>query len=170
MVLLRVVLGFDQISFSLCPYLETLRIPLRLLRDPFEAEGLMLDPYEVLPRTLKSLVLIADLKAFELYDPGGEVIPPAEEFHFEKLPYPIACHLSVPRTIDFLEAIEANSLNYFSNLKTLTLEYQTCPISHLNSAIIDRTLDNRMRYFASRVQTLQEAMARTGIHFSSTQR
>lgn len=156
-------------QFQFARFLETLRIPLRLLRDPFEAEGLMFDPYEVLPRTLKSLVLIADLTAFELYDPNGEGIPPAEEFHFENLPYPIACRLSVPRTIDFLEAIEANSPDYFSNLKTLALEYQTCPLSQFNSAIIDRILANRERYFASEVQTLQEAMARKGIRFTSTQ-
>lgn len=156
-----------QSQFQFAPMLETLRIPLRLLRNPFEAGGLMLNPVEVLPRTLQSLILIADLKVFELYDPRGERIPPVEEYYFEdtiQLTYPIVCHLSVERTLEFLEAIEANSPDYFSDLKMLAIEYETCRLlNHPKADVINPILDNCEGFFVSGVQDLQETMSRKGI-------
>lgn len=152
--------------FQFAPMLETLRIPLRLLRKPFDAEGLMLDPIEVLPGTLKSLILIADLKVFEFDNPDPEAFPTVKENYFEDmidLTYPIVCHLSVQRTLEFLEAIEVSSPDYFSDLKMLALEYETCRLTHPNVDVINPVLDKCEGFFVSGVRDLQETMSRKGI-------
>lgn len=161
-----------QSQFHFAPYLETLRIPLRLLRKPFDEEGLMLDPYEVLPGTLKSLVLIADLKVFELDHRDPEGFPTVKEYYFDdslQLDFPIVCHLSVDRTIEFLEAVEANIPDYFSNLKVLAVEYETRRLDdHEQANVINPILGNCEGYFVSEVQALQETMTRKGIDVSLT--
>lgn len=132
----------------------------------------MFDPYEVLPRTLKRLVLVADFKVFEWCDADPEGFPTVKEYYFEdsiQLTFPIVCHLSIRRTIEFLDAIEANSPDYFSNLEMLALEYEACRLdNHQKANIINPVLGNCEGYFVSGVQALQETMTRKGIDVSLT--
>ncbi|KAK7711029.1 hypothetical protein SLS63_012775 [Diaporthe eres] len=155
-------------QFRFAPMLETLRIPMRLFRDPDDENGVMFHPGEVLPGTLQSLVLTADLRVFPKWHADGEDVLPVEEDYQDEgitIPYPIARHLSIQETIWFLETIAAISPTYFSQLNMLRLGYGTSRINDRDFAAINEMLNSVERDFVSEIQALQGTMEQNGIHF-----
>lgn len=159
-------------GFHFAPMLETLRIPMRLLRDPSGANGAMLDPRDVLPGTLKRLVLIADLKVFRLEEAYGEDTAPVQEVYQVPripMPYYIARHMTIPKTISFLEEVEALSPTYFPHLNVLGLEYETNEISGPGFDALNQILNGCEAFFVRQMQALQRTTQQKGIiHFSLT--
>lgn len=158
--------------FHFAPMLETLRIPMRLLRDPSGQNGAMLDPCDVLPGTLKSLVVIADLRVFRFEGAYGEDIAPVQEDYQDPeipMPYAIARHMTVPCTIWFLEDIEALSPTYFPPLNMLGLEYKTNQVNHRGFRAVNQILKSSEDHLVGKMQDLQRTTAQKGIiHFSFT--
>ncbi|KAL1882910.1 hypothetical protein Daus18300_000548 [Diaporthe australafricana] len=108
--------------FNLCsaPKLETLKIPLRYFRD-YERPDQMLRPSDVLPKTLKSLTVSADLRYNASWhrhkgENGWTVNDDADESNIRPFP-------SVPWTMGFLRDLEGIVDNIYPNLVEVTLEY-----------------------------------------------
>lgn len=123
-------------QFYLAPNLRSLRIPLHLFRNHTdvpdlvlyhgEVPGPMLYPGEVLPRTLKNLVLIADMRVYLSEDLAGDddAVAVEDERGYESS-YPISCHLRYSWTVWFLHRLEQTAERCAPRLKMVTLEYKT---------------------------------------------
>lgn len=173
-----------RFRFRIAPNLETLRIPLRLLRTPRgvnlrEGEALevpgweigpLLDPSHVLPYTLESLVLIADLRVFEIWDPEREGSAPMPEYEGQQNWLPLSRHLTFDWTLRFLWNIMANSQHYHPHLNTLALEYETNILEGSHNVSHNQISGRKDQDFAEKLQLLGEEMERNGIHFSWTGR
>lgn len=141
---------------------------MRLLRDPSRTNGAMLDPPEVLPGTLRSLVLIADFRVFPLSEAYGEDIAPVQEDYQDQgisMPYTIARHMAYPFTIWFLEDIELHSATSFSQLNMIDLEYKTSQVDKPGFAAVNQILNSSERWFVSKMQALEGTMGQKGIRF-----
>lgn len=146
---------------------------MRLFRDPSRANGAMLHPCEVLPRTLRSLVLIADVRVFLLtYEDHENDAPVQEDLQDQQIlmPDPIVRHTPSPWTLWFVEGIVVLCPTYFSQLNILGLEYRTNRVNGPGFTVANQILDGAERFFISKMQALQGTMEQKGIHFSFTQR
>lgn len=165
-----------QSGFCLAPSLETLIIPLRLFRNPLGGlEEPMLLPVDVLPRTLKSLSLFADLRIFELWEADDEDFVPAPEYGEEGLPqqgglpHPLYRHLTIEWMLEFLRGIGDNPQANHPHLKTIALEYQTNLLNYPYAMLLNQDLRHSEQYLIEELQRLREHMEQQGIQFTWTQ-
>ncbi|KAG6354037.1 hypothetical protein INS49_005008 [Diaporthe citri] len=110
---------------NLCvlPNLETLRIPLRLFMESDEVS--MYDSSDVLPATLKTLVLFVDLQLHRAEPLANEQSEwRGDQVDGYLISDPRSCAQTIRMTIEFLENIYWCAPTDFRYLRTLILEYK----------------------------------------------
>lgn len=146
------------------PHLETLKIPVRLFKEP--EEDWILPSSDVLPPTLKTLVLFINLQ------PNTQRKDYDEEIEWDKyweflLPnlYHRSCAQSIRLTIRFLRSLKDCAQQEFPNLRRVTLEYDTGNEDEDENPSFRR---KAMERFTRLLQDLQDSFWRRGVYFDVT--